>query len=139
MGWQAIIGAASLAMGLASSAQAQFMTAADVKPILKMTQSSWLAVREFNGQDLLYFTQLVTFRCGLEEVFYGLNGETPSQPLPIEPCHEGTANPAAMDPATYPPYITLPLGSVRSVSLMMMYDDGDIQEASFERAQIQMQ
>ncbi len=136
---KALWGAAVLAMGLGSTAQAQVMTAAEVKPILQMTQGNWLAVRVYDGHDLLYFTQLVTFRCGLEEVFYGINGEVPSQPLPMEPCHEGTASPGAMDPVKYPPYMTFPVGSVHSVSLMMMYDDGDIQEVTFERAQIQMQ
>ena len=130
---------AAVALGLGSTAQAQFNSAAEVKPILEMTQGNWLGVRVFNGNDLLYFTHLVTFRCGLEEVFYGLNGETPSQPLPMQPCDENAPNPAAMDPVNFPPYMTFPVGSVHSVSLMIMYDDGDIQEATFERAQIQMQ
>lgn len=139
MKFKEIMGAAAMALGLGSGAQAQFMTAAEVKPILEMTQANWLAVRVYNGQDLLYFTHLVTFRCGLEEVFYGLNGETPGQALPMEPCHEGTAAPAAMDAVVYPPYIAFPVGSIHSVTLMVMYDDGDIQEATFERAQIQIQ
>ncbi len=139
MKFRAILGAAAVALGLGGPAQAQFMSAAEVKPILEMTRDNWLAVRVFNGQDLLYFTQLVTFRCGLEEVFYGINGESPDKPLPMEPCYEGTAAPAAMDPAKYPPYVAFPVGSVHSVTLMMLYDDGDIQEATFERAQIQIQ
>ncbi len=139
MKFKAIFGAAVLAAGLGTGAQAQFLTAAEVKPILEMTQASWLGVRVFDGNDLLYFTHLVTFRCGLEEVFYGLNGEMPGMPLPMEPCHEGSAAPGAMDPVKYPPYMTFPAGSVHSVTLMMMYDDGDIQEVTFERAQIQMQ
>ncbi len=136
---KAIFGAAVLAMGLGNGAQAQFLTAAEVKPILEMTQGNWLGVRVYDGNDLLYFTHLVTFRCGLEEVFYGINGEMPSEALPMEPCHEGTAAPGAMDPVKYPPYMTFPVGSIHSVTLMMMYDDGDIQEVTFERAQIQIQ
>ncbi len=136
---KAIIGVAALALGLGSGAQAQFLSAAEVKPILDVTQANWLGVRVYDGNDLLYFTHLVTFRCGLEEVFYGLNGEIPSQPLPMEPCYEGTNAPAAMDPVKYPPYMTFPVGSVLSVTLMLMYDDGDIQEVTFERAQIQIQ
>jgi len=136
---KAILGAAILAAGVGSAAQAQFMTAAEVKPILEMTQANWLAVRVWDGQDLLYFTHLMTFRCGLEEVFYGINGESPDKVLPMEPCYEGTASPASMDPVTHPPYVAFPVGSVHSVNIMMMYDDGDIQEASFERAQIQIQ
>ena len=139
MKFGAIFGAAAMALGLGSGAQAQFLTAAEVKPILEMTQGNWLGVRVFNGNDLLYFTHLVTFRCGLEEVFYGINGEMPSEALPMEPCHEGTAAPGSMDPVKYPPYMTFPVGSIHSVTLMMMYDDGDIQEVTFERAQIQIQ
>jgi len=138
MKMKAIFGAAALAFGLGSGAQAQFLSAAEVKPILEMTQGNWLGVRVYDGNDLLYFTHLVTFRCGLEEVFYGLNGEMPSEPLPMEPCYEGTAAPAAMNPVNFPPYMTFPAGSVHSVTLMMLYDDGDIQEVTFERAQIQM-
>ncbi|NOR62371.1 MAG: hypothetical protein GQ535_07765 [Rhodobacteraceae bacterium] len=132
------MGAAVLATGLGTGAQAQFLSAAEVKPILEMTQANWLGVRLWEGNDLLYFTHLVTFRCGLEEVFWGINGEVPSEPLPMEPCHEGSAAPGAMDPVKYPPYITFPAGSIHSITLMLMYDDGDIQEVSFERAQIQI-
>lgn len=138
MKFKAILGAAVLATGLGTGAQAQFLSAAEVKPILEMTQANWLGVRLWEGNDLLYFTHLVTFRCGLEEVFWGINGEVPSEPLPMEPCHEGSAAPGAMDPVKYPPYITFPAGSIHSITLMLMYDDGDIQEVSFERAQIQI-
>lgn len=139
MEFSIIFGAAAVALGLGSGAQAQFLTAGEVKPILEMTQDSWLGVRVYDGHDLLYFTHLVTFRCGLEEVFYGLNGEMPSEALPMEPCDESAPNPSAMDPVKYPPYMTFPVGSIHSVTLMMMYDDGDIQEVTFERAQIQIQ
>ena len=138
MKFRAILSVAAVALGLGNGAQAQFLSAAEVKPILEMTQGNWVGVRLYDGNDLLYFSHLVTFRCGLEEVFFGLNGEIPSAPLPMEPCHEGTAAPASMDPIKYPPYMTFPAGSVHSVTLMMMYDDGDIQEVTFERAQIQI-
>lgn len=137
--FRTVFGAAAVALGLANGAQAQFLTAAEVKPILEMTQDSWVAVRVYEGNDLFYFSHLVVFRCGLEEVFYGLNGAVPSEPLPMEPCYEGSNSPAEMDPVKYPPYMTFPVGSIHSVTLMMLYDDGDIQEVSWERAQIQIQ
>jgi len=138
MKFRYLIGAALVAAGLANGAQAQFMSAAEVKPILGMTKGNWVAVRAFNGQDLLYFTHLMSFRCGLEEVMYGINGEPASISLPMEPCHEGTSAPMAMDPVAFPPYVAFPAGSVHSVNILMMYDDGDIEEATFERAEIQM-
>ncbi len=136
---KSIIGAAALSVAIGSGAQAQFMTAAEVRPILDATQGSWVAVRVFDGQDLLYFTHLLSFRCGLDAVFYGLNGEPARERLPMEPCYEGTASPSAMDPVNYPPYTAFPVGSVHSVTILMKYDDGGKTEATFQRAQIQIQ
>ncbi len=132
-------GALLVASGFASGAQAQFMTAEEVKPILGMTQGSWVAVRVFDGQDLLYFTHLMSFRCGLDGILYGINGETPSNLYAMEPCHEGTAAPSSMDPVQFPLYVSFPVGSVHSVTVMLKYDDGSKEQASFERAQIQIQ
>ena len=135
---RAILSAVALSMSLGSGAQAQFMTAEEVKPILGMTQGSWVAVRVFEGQDLLYFTHLMSFRCGLEGILYGVNGETPSNLYAMEPCHEGTAAPSAMDPIQFPLYVSFPVGSVHSVTIMLKYDDGSKEQATFQRAQIQI-
>ena len=117
----------------------QFTTAVEVKPILGMTQASWVAVRDYNGQDLLYFTQLLAWRCGLWEVRYGLNGAPATEVFPLEPCHEGTAQPNALtDVENFLPYITLPPGSVSAVTVELHYDDGTIESASFERPAILM-
>ena len=117
----------------------QFTTAVEVKPILGMTQSSWVAVRLYEGQDLLYFTQLLAWRCGLWDVRYGLNGAPATEVFPLEPCHEGTAQPNALtDIENYLPYITLPAESVKAVTLELHYDDGTIESASFERPAILM-
>jgi len=139
MKFRSLIGAAILSASMGSGAQAQFMTADEVKPILGMTQGSWVAVRVWDGQDLLYFTHLMSFRCGLDGILYGINGETPSNLFAMEPCHEGTAAPSAMDPTQYPVYVPFPVGSVHSVTIMLKYDDGSKEQASFERSQIQIQ
>ena len=117
----------------------QFTTAVEVKPILGMTKGNWVAVREFNGNDLVYFTHLLAWRCGLWEIRYSLNGSDALETYAMEPCHEGTNQPNAMtDVANYLPYVTLPLASVDSIYVELVFDDGTTDFAVFERQAVLM-
>ena len=127
-----------VAMMAAPPALAQdFTTAAEVKPILTATKPNWIALRPYDGQDLLYFTNLLAWRCGVETVTYGVNGAPPDTPLTMEPCHDGEAAPNAlkMDQGVLP-YVTLPLDSVQSVSVLVTYDDGTAEPAEYLRAAV---
>lgn len=122
-------------LALPASAQ-NFTTAAEVKPILQATKGSWIAIREWNGQDLIYFTHLESWRCGLLEVRYGVNGAVP-EVWQMDPCFEGTAQPNAIG-ADRLPYVALPPGSVQRVEVMVTYDDGTMDSAGFDRAAVLM-
>jgi hypothetical protein len=118
----------------AASAQ-NFTTAAEVKPILGITRANWIAVREWEGHDLIYFTQLESWRCGLSKIEYSVNGGkvTPYAP---EPCYEGEAQPNALKIPDHWPYVTLPLKSVETVQVTVTYDDGTTEVGDFERAKV---
>jgi len=122
-------------VGTALPAAAQMSTAAEVKPILQMTRGNWIAVREFNGQDLLYFTHLEVFRCGLTQIRYVINEGKP-RVWATEPC-EGDETFSEIG-ADRLPYAEFPLGSVQQVKIELTYDDGTIEAETYPRASIKM-
>lgn len=115
----------------------KYTTAVEIRAIVSMTKGNWVAVREFNGNDLLYFTHLMSWRCGLWDIRYGVNGAPADQVVALEPCHEDTASPNAMtDIDNFSPYVTLPLSSVDTVYVEITYDDGTTEFAQFNRNEI---
>lgn len=117
----------------------KYTTATEVRPILGMTKSNWIGVREYEGQDLIYFTHLMAWRCGLWDIRYGINGEPATNVVPIEPCNEEFAQPNVMvDVENFLPYVTHPLQSVESVYVEIVFDDGTTDFAQFDRAEVRI-
>ena len=129
-----LMGAVALLL-MAPAAQGQtFTTAAEVKPILTMTKANWIAVRPWDGNDLLYFTNALAWRCGVSEIRYGVNGAPAETVLAMEPCYEGEAMPNALKlDGDIMPYVVLPLDSVATVDVVVVFDDGSEEPASYER------
>ncbi|MDO8883271.1 MAG: hypothetical protein U0934_11100 [Pseudotabrizicola sp.] len=123
---------------LAGPAFAQgFVTAAEVKPILQATKANWVALREYDGNDLLYFTHLESWRCGLSEVRFSVNSTAAAaMPWDMEPCYEDEAQPNAMKLDGRLPYTVLPLGMAATVSVVVIYDDGSEDRMDYERKSI---
>lgn len=115
----------------------KFTTAQEVKPILGMTKSSWIAVREYNGQDIVYFTQLLSWRCGLNAIRYSFN-DGPIQVYPLPACHEDTASPNALVDDEAMPIMGLAPNSVQKVYVEIFYDDMTTDSATFDRKSVLM-
>jgi hypothetical protein len=113
-------------------ATGRFLTALEVKPILSATRANWIAVREFDGQDLVYTTHIWSWRCGLVALHVGLNGAEP-EPWPLPACHEETNSPNAMLPEDGLPYRAFPLRSVQTLTVELIYDDLTTERVSFNR------
>ncbi|WP_418591882.1 hypothetical protein [Ponticoccus sp. (in: a-proteobacteria)] len=113
-------------------ATGRFTTAVEVKPIMAATRANWIAVREFNGQDLVYVTHIWSWRCGLVALHYGVNGAAP-EPWPLPDCHEETNAPNAMLPDDGLPYRGYPLGSIETVTVELIFDDLTVERATFNR------
>lgn len=101
----------------------------DQRKILDMTATSWLSFREFNGL-LVYYTQLMSYRCAIREVRIGIDTAVPDKVLKMPPCDP-------RDPSVIPhdaqPYLKL-APSTKFVSVELTYRDGSVSEIkSFRR------
>lgn len=114
-------------------ATGRFLTALEVKPILGATKANWVGLREYGGQDLLYFTHLLAWRCGLHQIRFAVN-DGPEEVFRAEPCYADTAQPNAI--STDAPYLVFPPGSVLNVRIRLVLDDGTEDTAEFQRTAI---
>ena len=118
-------------------ATGQYTTALEVKPILGMTKLQWAAISNDGGNDLLYFSNLLAWRCGLWEIRYGINGAPATEVFDMEPCHEGTAQPNGMvDLVNYPIWVTYPGESIQTLRIEVTFDDGTEDFVEVERSRI---
>lgn len=90
---------------------------------LEMTAGSWLSFREFNGL-LLYYTHLLSYRCGIREVRIGIDTTVPNQAVALAPCDP--MHPYEI-PANARPYLKLP-PSTKMISVELTYRDGSVSE-----------
>ena len=95
------------------------------KQILPLTKANWLAFRNYNGQQLVYFTHLVVYRCGLSEIRYSINSDALDQRFELTACDPQRPNEV---PADELPYLSLPLGSAQTISVQVVYSDGEATE-----------
>ena len=114
------------------TATGKFLNATEVRPILGATQGSWIAVREFGEQDLLYFTHLLSWRCGLYEIRFAINGGE-AEIFAIPECDPDSPNSIPSDATIYLQY---PLGSIETIDVELLYDDLGTDTARFERKNV---
>lgn len=110
----------------------KFLTAGEVRPILDLTKNNWIHVREFDGQDLLYVTHLLSWRCGLHQIEWRVNQED-WQVWQMPQCYVDEPAPAAIKPGDPEPYVRRDLGSIETVSIRLLYDDLEQTEVTFGR------
>lgn len=124
---------ALLLLSAPQMAAAQFNSAAEVKPILQMIKPQWVALREFNSQDLLYFTILEVYRCGLDQIRYVINDGKP-RIWETPPC-EGDETFSEI-PDDRLPYTEFALGFVTALRIELTYDDGAVEWAEYLREDV---
>ena len=113
-----------IAMALPSlpvSAQNPPIPLQSVKQTIDLTKANWIAFRDFNGRQLLYFTHLMTWKCGLKEIRYAVNSSHIDSSWPLPECNP--QNPYFIDPTKDDVYASFPLNSVEFVSVQVVFSD----------------
>lgn len=117
---------------------ANFTTAAEVKPILQATKDNWIAVRLYDGRDLLYFTNLLAWRCGVSKIEYSVNGSG-MMPFNAEPCYVDEAQPNALKAEGLEAIlVSFAPNTIKTIDLRVTYDDTTIDEVTYDRASVQI-
>lgn len=91
-----------------------------MKNIINLTKDNWIAYRDFNGKQLIYFTHLEAWKCGIEQVKYGLNENSLNQEWTLEACDEENQLIVTKDT----PYLTFDLNSINVIKVEITFKDG---------------
>ena len=89
------------------------------KKILEQLWTAWLSFREWQGLTV-YFTHLISYRCGISEIRYGVNDSDLDRTWPLPPCDPD--NPHAV-PQDAKIYTNIP-EDTESMSVQLTYQDG---------------
>lgn len=99
------------------------------KAALGMTRTSWVSFRDFDGKTLVYFTHLLSYRCALKEVAYGVDTDAAEKIFALPACDP--KDPYSVGDGLV--YIAVPNGS-RFMTVRLTYKDGSKSEPQrFER------
>jgi hypothetical protein len=79
--------------------------------------------RQYNGL-LLYYSQLMSYRCGIRELRIGVDTTMPKQVIALPPCDP--RHPEEI-PSDAKPYLNLP-PATQLVSVELTYRDGSVSE-----------
>lgn len=95
-----------------------------------------LSFKEEGAEDYIYFTGIIAWRCGIQEMYYGFNDDLPVNRFPLEPCNRDLRDPNASKfrDLTYPHFIQAPKGAAQTVKLRIIYEDGNSANFVAERA-----
>jgi hypothetical protein len=93
------------------------------KKMLGMTKNGWLSFRDHNGRLLLYFTHLISNRCAIDKIAYGIDSDSTPSEFALEPCNP--AEPYSVGNGLI--YVEVPANS-RYASVRLTFKDGSTSE-----------
>ncbi len=120
----AMLLAALLSFSAQAEATSRKPTTELTKQALDATRDQWIAFRNYNGEQWIYFTQLISWKCGLNQIRYSINNESLENNFPLPECNPQM--PFAVDPENNEIYLRFPLGRAKTVSVQLVYGDDTV-------------
>jgi hypothetical protein len=93
------------------------------KKALDITKNSWVSFRDFDGKTLVYFTHLMTNRCAIKDVAYGVDTDATEKTFALEACNP--KDPYSVGEGQI--YITVP-NAAKYMTVRLTYKDGSKSE-----------
>lgn len=97
--------------------------------MLELTSKSWVGLQGSGKDTILYYTALVSYRCGIREFRIGIDSTIPDRTIALPPCNERNPINVPRDTATY--LKVAPTTALVSVELT--YQDGSVSETKMFR------
>lgn len=85
--------------------------------------SGWVAFREYDGKQWIYFTPLVTLHCRLKEIRYSINSPALDQRFPLPDCQPALPFSLPSDAGPEAIALTLSPGEAEKVAVQIVFDD----------------
>jgi hypothetical protein len=118
----ALISTGLLAIAPLGAARAQTLPPIETfKQMANAAATQWVAFRDFNGRQLVYFTTVVSYACGLTEIRWSMNSDSLDQNWPVPKCNEYLPFAINTDNKIYE---TLKLNTAKTISVQLVFKDG---------------
>lgn len=104
------------------AALGQMMAPAQMRAALEATGRQWVAFRNWQGRQLIYFTHLVAWKCAIKEVRYAVDGQDPAELFPLPACDP--QNPFLVNGESDTILLSFAPGEVEEISIQLVYGDG---------------
>jgi len=115
----------AVALGLSAGAKAQEAPPVDLYKVMAEANkaSGWVAFRNYDGKQWVYFTPLVTLHCRVTEIRYSINSTALDSTFPLPKCNPAQPFSTPADAGVEGIAITLPDGTAQSVSVQILFED----------------
>lgn len=93
------------------------------KMMLDANKSAWVAFREYDGRQFIYFTNMLTSRCRLKEIRFSINEDSLDQTFDMPACIPDSPFMIPSDGGIDDIALTLEPGVAKTITVQAVFED----------------